>query len=45
MYSSDYPHWHATDAQASGQPALPTGLPDDLARKIMGANARTFYRL
>jgi predicted TIM-barrel fold metal-dependent hydrolase len=41
MFSTDYPHWHFDDAAG----ALPAGLPDPLLRKIMGDNARAFYRL
>ena len=41
MFSSDYPHWHFDRAEE----ALPAGLPEGLARKIMAGNARAFYRL
>jgi hypothetical protein len=37
LYSSDYPHFH--DAQ------LPDDLPEATRRKILGDNARKFYRL
>ena len=38
-YSSDYPHY---DFDSPTQ-ALPSGLPDDLRRKILSGNARKFY--
>jgi predicted TIM-barrel fold metal-dependent hydrolase len=41
MFSTDYPHWHFDAAEE----ALPTGLSDTLARKILADNARAFYRL
>lgn len=41
MFSTDYPHWQFDSASA----AVPSGLPDHLAEKIMGGNARAFYRL
>jgi hypothetical protein len=41
MFATDYPHWHF-DAP---EQALPAGLPDDLARKILSENARAWYRL
>ena len=41
MFSTDYPHRH----EPSGLAALPTGLPDGLAEKILAANARAWYRL
>jgi uncharacterized protein len=41
MFSTDYPHWHF-DSPAE---ALPPGLPEPLARKIMSENARAWYRL
>jgi predicted TIM-barrel fold metal-dependent hydrolase len=41
MFSTDYPHWHF-DTPAE---ALPAGLPEPLARKIMAENARRWYRL
>ena len=37
LFSSDYPHLH--------EASLPEGLPDATRRKIMGDNARAFYRL
>jgi hypothetical protein len=37
LYSSDYPHFH--DSQ------LPDDLPEATRRKILGDNARRFYRL
>jgi predicted TIM-barrel fold metal-dependent hydrolase len=40
MFSTDYPHWHF-DTPAD---AVPTGLPEDVRRKIMYDNARAFYR-
>ena len=42
MFSSDYPHGHA---DAPARVLLPAGLPDSLVRKILGDNARAFYRL
>lgn len=41
MFSTDYPHWHFDSARE----AVPSGLPADAERKIMGENARSFYRL
>ncbi len=41
MFSTDYPHWHFDEPKDS----LPIGLRPDLQRKILGANARAFYRL
>jgi uncharacterized protein len=41
MFSTDYPHWHVDTPEA----ALPGGLPDALARRILSENAREFYRL
>jgi predicted TIM-barrel fold metal-dependent hydrolase len=41
MFSTDYPHWHFDLPEE----ALPVGLPDSLARKILAENARAFYRL
>jgi predicted TIM-barrel fold metal-dependent hydrolase len=41
LFSTDYPHWHF-DSSAE---ALPPGLPDDLARKVLAENARALYRL
>jgi predicted TIM-barrel fold metal-dependent hydrolase len=41
MFSTDYPHWHFDDAAE----ALPSGLTPSLKRKILGDNARAFYRL
>lgn len=40
MFSSDYPHWHYD----SHDEAVPTQLPQSLARKILSENAREFYR-
>ncbi len=41
LFSSDYPHWHY-----DGTDALPDGLPEVLARKILVENAlRTYPRL
>ena len=41
MFSSDYPHRHAPE----GLDAVPRGLPDALAARILSANARAHYRL
>lgn len=41
MFSTDYPHRHVP----AGLDALPAGLPDGLAEKILSENARTLYRL
>jgi uncharacterized protein len=41
LYASDYPHRHAADAEST----LLRHLPDTLARKIRGENARALYRL
>lgn len=41
MFSTDYPHWHFDRPDE----AIPAGLPDALARKILSENARAFYRL
>ena len=41
LYSSDYPHQHAFDPETELLPHLPEGL----RRKILGENARSFYRL
>lgn len=41
MFSTDYPHWHFDTPEE----AIPVHLPDDLARKVMGENARAFYHL
>jgi hypothetical protein len=38
LFSSDYPHW-----QFDGEPAMPPGIPDALAQKIMVDNPRTTY--
>lgn len=38
-FSTDYPHWDFD----SPRDALPRGLPDTLARKIFGDNARAIY--
>jgi uncharacterized protein len=38
LFSTDYPHWHF-----DGTDALPRGLPDGLARKIMIDNPRATY--
>jgi predicted TIM-barrel fold metal-dependent hydrolase len=40
LFSTDYPHLHAS----SPDQALPPGLPDPLRRKIMSENARAWYR-
>ena len=40
LFSTDYPHWHFDN---SGE-ALPPNLSESLRRKIMGENARAFYR-
>ena len=39
MFSSDYPHY---DADEIGE-ALPAGLPESLAERIMGQNALDSY--
>lgn len=41
MFSTDYPHRHVP----AGLDALPAGLPDGLADKILSGNARAHYRL
>jgi predicted TIM-barrel fold metal-dependent hydrolase len=41
LYASDYPHRHAADPEQ----ALLRHLPEALARKIRGENARALYRL
>lgn len=41
MFSTDYPHWHYDDPTN----AVPASLDDDLLRKVLGENARSFYRL
>ena len=41
LFSSDYPHWDFD----SPERALPSGLPDDLVRKILAGNAPAAYRL
>jgi uncharacterized protein len=41
MFSSDYPHRHSSE----GLEALPAGLPEALAGRILSANAREHYRL
>lgn len=41
MFSTDYPHW---DFDAPDK-ALPVRLPEEVERRIMGENARAFYRL
>ena len=38
LFSTDYPHW-----QFDGDEALPSGLPDSLARKILSENALATY--
>jgi predicted TIM-barrel fold metal-dependent hydrolase len=43
MFSTDYPHWHF-EPRAPDQ-ALPVGLSDSTRRKILGDNARAFYKL
>ncbi len=41
LFSTDYPHWHFD----SPEEAIPAGLTDDVKRKILYENAKTFYRL
>jgi predicted TIM-barrel fold metal-dependent hydrolase len=41
MFSTDYPHMHTDD----GLDAVPAGLPDAVAEKLMDGNARAHYRL
>jgi len=41
LYSSDYPHWHADDADDG----FPFDLAPDRIQKIMSENARAWYRL
>jgi uncharacterized protein len=43
MFSTDYPHWHFS-GQTPDQ-AIPAGLSDSTRRKILGDNARAFYKL
>ncbi|MBV9981823.1 amidohydrolase family protein [Bradyrhizobium sp.] len=38
LFSTDYPHW-----QFEGDAALPSGLPDDVSRRIMSENALATY--
>jgi len=38
LFSTDYPHW-----QFDGDTALPSGLPDDVSRRIMSENALATY--
>jgi uncharacterized protein len=38
LFSTDYPHW-----QFDGDAALPSGLPDELSRRIMSENALATY--
>ena len=38
LFSTDYPHW-----QFDGDEALPSGIPDELLRKILSENALTTY--
>ncbi len=40
LFSTDYPHWHFNDLTT----AVPSNLSDSHRRKIMGENARAFYR-
>jgi len=40
MFSSDYPHWHDDELPE----AVVRGLPEPLARKILGENALSWYR-
>ncbi len=42
MFSTDYPHWQFDTPDEALPPA---GLADNLVAKIMGGNARAFYRL
>ena len=41
MFSTDYPHWQFNTPNE----ALPSELPNSLARKILHENARNFYQL
>jgi hypothetical protein len=41
MYASDYPHAHADPEE----PPFPIELPEPLRSKVMGENARAWYRL
>jgi uncharacterized protein len=41
MFSTDFPHWQYETPEG----ALPPGLSEELARKILAENARAFYRL
>ena len=41
MFSSDYPHWDSDSPYES----VPTYLPDDLRRKILGENAAALYNI
>jgi predicted TIM-barrel fold metal-dependent hydrolase len=38
LFATDYPHW-----QFDGDAALPSGLPEDLSRRIMSENALATY--
>jgi predicted TIM-barrel fold metal-dependent hydrolase len=42
MFSTDFPHWHATPSEQAVAPGL---VPDDLRPRILAENARAFYRL
>jgi len=41
MFSSDYPHRHSTE----GLDAVPPGLPERIAAKLLDGNARHHYGL
>lgn len=41
LFATDYPHAHVSDLTESFLPGLPQGL----ARKVSGENARTWYRV
>ena len=41
LFATDYPHAHVSDLTKSFLP----GLPEGLARKVSGENARTWYRV
>lgn len=40
LFSTDYPHWHFDEREE----VLPVTLPPELERKILGGNARAFYK-
>src|SRR5262249_55509352 len=43
LFGTDYPHWHQDRLNRASE-AFPIGVPDSLRQKIMGGNARAWYR-